>query len=287
MKIGIGLPAQLPGTTPDFVLEWARKADKGPFSCLSLIDRLVYPNYEPLIVLTAAAAVTQRVGLMTAVLLVPLRNTGILAKEVATLDVISHGRLTLGIGVGGREDDFRAAPALFRGRGKRLEEQIAVMRRIWSDQPVADDVGPIGPRPVQEGGPPLLIGGFAPVVLRRAGRLADGYLSGGTDPATVQSMYRSVADAWQASGRLGKPRLVVGSSYALGPNSQDRGASFLRDYYRFQGPGAEGMVQRLLSSPAAIRRRVQEYADIGVDELALWPTVAEPEQLDRLADVVG
>jgi hypothetical protein len=176
MNIGIGLPAQFPDAAPDSVLEWARKADRGPFSCLSLIDRLVYPNYEPLIALTAAAAVTQRVGLMTSVLLVTLRNTGLLAKEVATLDVISKGRLTLGIGAGGRVDDFRAAPAPFGGRGKRLEEQIALLRRIWSGQPVADDVGPIGPRPVQAGGPPLLIGGFAPVVLRRAGRLADGYV---------------------------------------------------------------------------------------------------------------
>ncbi len=287
MKIGIGLPAQLPGAKSDFILEWARKADRGPFSCLGLIDRLVYPNYEPLIALTAAAAVTQRVRLMTTVLLVTLRNAGILAKEVATLDVISNGRLTLGIGVGGREDDFRAAPAPFRGRGKRLEEQVAVMRRIWSGQPVADDVGPIGPRPVQEGGPALLIGGFAPVVLRRAGRLADGYLSGGADPATVQSMYRIVEEAWNASGRPGKPRLVASSSYALGLNSLNRGAPFLRDYYRFQGPGAEVMAQRMLSSPEAIRRRVQEYSDIGVDELVLWPTVADPEQLDRLAEVVG
>jgi len=100
-------------------------------------------------------------------------------------------------------------------------------------------------------------------------------------------MFRSVEAAWNASGWPGKPRLVVTSSYALGANSLDRGAPFLRDYYRFQGPGAEVMVQRLLSSPEAIRRRVQEYSDIGVDELALWPTVADPEQLDRLAEVVG
>ena len=120
MKIGIGLPGAIPGAVGKDVLEWARQADSGPFSSLSIIDRLVYPNYEPLITLAAVAGVTQRVRLMTTVLLAPMRNTAVLAKQAATLDQISQGRLTLGIAVGGREDDYRAASASFSDRGKTV-----------------------------------------------------------------------------------------------------------------------------------------------------------------------
>src|SRR5260370_2530319 len=162
MKIGIGHPATIPGAKGQLILDWARRADAGPFSSLGSLDRLVYPNYDALITLTASAAVTQRIRLMTTVLLVPLHNAGILAKQAASMDAISGGRLTLGVGVGAREDDFRAASASFHDRGKRFEAQLDTMKRVWSCQPLAEDVGPIGPAPVQPGGPELLIGGYSP-----------------------------------------------------------------------------------------------------------------------------
>src|SRR3954471_5892633 len=127
MDIGIGLPATIPGTKGSLILEWAKQADSGPFSSLGILDRLVYPNYEPLITLAAAAAVTERVRLMTTVLIAPLRGAGVLAKQAATIDALSSGRLTLGLGVGAREDDFRFAPASFHDRGRRFEEQLKLM----------------------------------------------------------------------------------------------------------------------------------------------------------------
>jgi alkanesulfonate monooxygenase SsuD/methylene tetrahydromethanopterin reductase-like flavin-dependent oxidoreductase (luciferase family) len=178
MDIAIGLPATIPGTKGSLVLEWAKRADSGPFSSLGILDRLVYPNHEPLITLAAAAAVTERVRLMTTVLLAPLRRAGVLAKQAATIDALSGGRLTLGLGVGAREDDFQFAPASFHDRGRRFEEQLELMKRVWSGQPVSDEIGPVGPPPVQAGGPELLIGGYTPVSVRRVGRWGDGFISG-------------------------------------------------------------------------------------------------------------
>jgi alkanesulfonate monooxygenase SsuD/methylene tetrahydromethanopterin reductase-like flavin-dependent oxidoreductase (luciferase family) len=152
MEIGIGLPATIPGTRGSLVLDWAGRADSGPFSSLGIIDRLVYPNYETLVTLAAAAAVTERVRLMSTVLIAPLRGAGVLAKQAASVDALSGGRLTLGLGVGAREDDFQAAPAPFHDRARRFEEQLDLMKRVWSGQPVGDGVGPIGPPPARSGG---------------------------------------------------------------------------------------------------------------------------------------
>jgi alkanesulfonate monooxygenase SsuD/methylene tetrahydromethanopterin reductase-like flavin-dependent oxidoreductase (luciferase family) len=151
MDIAIGLPATIPWTNGPLILEWAKRADTSPFSSLGILDRLVYPNYEPLITLAAAAAVTERVRLMTTVLIAPLRRAGVLAKQAATIDALSGGRLTLGLGVGAREDDFQFAPTSFHDRGRRFEEQLELMKRVWSGQPVSDEVGAVGPPPAQAG----------------------------------------------------------------------------------------------------------------------------------------
>src|SRR5215212_6776197 len=153
------------------------------FLSLRSYDRLVYPNYESLITLAAAAAVTERVRLMTTVLIAPLRGAGVLAKQAATLDALSGGRLTLGLGVGAREDDFRFAPASFHDRGRRFEEQLELMKGVWSGQPVSDEIGPVGPPPARPGGPELLIGGYTPVSIQRVGRWGDGFISGGVRDA--------------------------------------------------------------------------------------------------------
>ena len=286
MKIGIGLPATIPGVSGDVVLEWAKRGDAGPFSSFGIIDRLVYPNYEPLITLAAAAAVTKRVRLMTTILVGPLRNGGVLAKQAATLDVISGGRLTLGIAVGPREDDYHAAPASFKDRGKRFDEQLALMKRIWSGEPVGDAVGAVGPLPQQTGGPELLIGANAPAALRRVGRWADGLITPGT-PDSVSQAYAIAEESWKAEGRKGTPRLVGASYYALGPNAGDRGSTYVRDYYGFMGQASDYMVQSILTTAEAVNGAIQAFSDIGMDEFILWPTVSELEQVDRLADIVG
>ena len=288
MQIGIGLPSAIRGVESGLILDWAKRADAGPFSSLGTIDRVVYPSFEPLVSLAAVAAVTQRIGLMTTVLLAPTRNVGILAKQAATLDALSGGRLTLGLGVGRREDDFRAAPASFRTRGRRFEEQLGILRRVWAGESPVEGVGPVGPAPAQPGGPRVLIGGRAPEALDRAGRLGDGYISGGlADPSAIQQLFSTVQESWKAAGKSGRPRLVGGVYCAIGANAAERGGAYIRDYYGFQGAAADAMAKGLPSTAEAIKVLLQALADVGMDEVILWPTIAGIDQVDRLADLVG
>ena len=214
---------------------------------------------------------------------------GVLAKQAASLDAISNGRLTLGFGVGRRPDDYKAAPAQYNNRGRRLEQQIVTMKRIWSggDVDADNDVGPMGPPPVQKGGPEILIGGGTPQAIARAGRLADGFLAAGTNPSAVAEAYQTAVDAWQAEGKPGKPRLAAVCSYALGPNAADVVGGYIRHYYAFLGPVAEQMAQNAVSSTEAITGLIHDLDGIGMDELVFLPSAADMSQQDRLADVVG
>ena len=286
MDIGIGLPATIPGTSGSLVLEWAERADSGPFSSLGILDRLVYPNHEALITLAAAAGVTSRVRLMSTVLLAPLRGAGVLAKQAATIDALSGGRFTLGVGVGAREDDFQAAPASYHDRGRRFEEQLALMKRVWSGGAVSDEVGPMGPPPAQSGGPELLIGGYAPTAIGRAGRWADGFITGGVpDPEAVGQMFDIARESWREEGREGRPRLVATLYYALGPDAE-RGGDYIRDYYAYFGGAADDMARSIPSSPEAVDGLIRGFEEVGADEVMCWPTIAQLDQVDLLADLV-
>jgi hypothetical protein len=161
VDIGIGLPNTVPGTEGRSLIDWAANAEAAGFSTLGTIGRIVYPNYEELISLAAAAAVTSRIRLTTGVLLAPLySNTALFAKQAASLDRLSGGRLVLGLGLGGRDDDFTASNLPTEGKGRRLDEQLTEMKRIWSGEP-RGFAGAIGPEPVQPGGPELILGGTA------------------------------------------------------------------------------------------------------------------------------
>ena len=287
MKVGIGLPGNIPNTKGEFILEWARRADAGPFSTLGTIDRLVYDNYEPLIQLAAAAGCTSNVRLLTGVLLAPLRNPGVLAKQAATLDAISGGRLTLGVGVGRRPDDYAAAPVAYNTRGRRMEQHLAAMRRIWRGEEATDGVGPMGPTPVQQGGPEVLIGAGAPQAVRRVGKWADGFIAAAGNPAAVQELYQVAVESWEAEGRPGKPRLAGVASYALGPDAAGKVGGYIRHYYSFLGPAAEQMAQNAISSVEAVKNVIADMSSIGMDEIVFLPSVAEMDQLERLADIVG
>lgn len=305
MKVGIGLPTSIRGAQPDLVLKWAQEADAGPFSSVAVIDRVVYPSYEPLIALAAVTGVTQRVRLMTSILQAPLRNATLLAKQAASLDALSRGRLTLGLAVGGRADDFRAVSARFEDRGRRLDDQLAVLKRIWSGQPLGDGVGPIGPTPASPGGPELLFGGYLPAAIRRVGRWGDGYLHEGP-PAEAAELYRVAEESWKAAGREGRPRFVGAFYFGLGPNAREKAGAALGDYYAFalrplprqasaslrrlaalRAPTVDEIIQSAPSTPEAVLEVLRGCLDVGMDEVIALPGIAELDQVDRLAEVVN
>ena len=287
MKVALALPAGLPGVSGPLLLDWAQRTEAGPFSSIAAIDRLVYPNWEPLVALSAAAVVTQRVRLMTSLVIAPLRDTALLAKQAATLDVLSGGRMSLGLGVGRRGDDFAAAGRPMPNRGRWFEGQLASMRRIWSGQSPEDGWGPVGPEPVQPGGPEILIGGSAPTAVRRAGRLADGYLGSG-DPAAAAKQFQVVTEEWRKRDRPGSPRLLATSGIALGPDAAQRGADQVRHYNAIYGAEvAERAVQGLITTEESLRDLLKRFQDIGLDELVFVPRVPDLDLVDRIAQVVG
>ena len=262
MDVGVGLPATHPGVSGPEILGWAARVDAGPFSSVAIVDRLVYHNYESLVTLAACAAQTKRVRLTTAILLAPLRNAGVLAKEAATIDAISGGRLTLGLGVGSREDDFIAAPAEIRGRGRRIEE---------TDH--AHEAGLVGARRCPPTSDPSARRRRVPVgrSCSSAGARMPQYGAPGawptaTSPApTSRPMCRRSTRSSKRSGRpRASPAVLVSwgpSSSPLGPRAAEGAAEYITSYYAWRGPAAEQLVQSVpphrrcrARRPAGLRR---------------------------------
>jgi alkanesulfonate monooxygenase SsuD/methylene tetrahydromethanopterin reductase-like flavin-dependent oxidoreductase (luciferase family) len=279
MEIGIGLPATIPGVEGADLIEWARRAEARGFSSLAAIDRLVYGNYEPLIALAAAAAVTQRIGLTTAIMIAPYRlNATLVAKQAATIDRLSGGRLTLGTAVGGREDDFEASGADFHRRGAIFEQMLERWAQVWSGEA-------IGPKP-PNGRPGLLIGGTADVAFERAARHGDGWIMGGGTPDQFSAAVEKLNVAWHTAGRNGTPRTAALAYFALGDGAQQAADSYLKNYYAFLGEYADLIASGAATDADTVRGYVQAFAAAGCDELILFPCRTDPDEVDRLADLV-
>jgi alkanesulfonate monooxygenase SsuD/methylene tetrahydromethanopterin reductase-like flavin-dependent oxidoreductase (luciferase family) len=280
MQVGVGLPSTVPGTQGQLIIEWACRADKGPFSSLGVLDRMVYDSYDPLITLGVVAGITHRVKLATTIVIGPLHNTALLAKTAASLDALTGGRLVLGLAVGARKEDYAAAGIDYRGRGKRLSEQLSSLRSLWEENH-------IGPKSVRSNGPDLLVGGLSDQGYARMVRYTNGYVHGGGPPRAFARAADKAYAAWSDAGRPGKPQLWAQGYFALGDDAlKETGYRYLRDYYTFTGPFAERIASGLLTSPQAVAQFMRGYQDAGCDELVLFPTVADLSQLDRLAEIL-
>jgi probable F420-dependent oxidoreductase len=220
MQIGFGAPVSGAWATPDNLASFAARAEQAGYASLWTFQRLIVPEgsamepvyhsvLDPMVTLGYAAAVTSRIRLGVAVLNVPYVSPAIVAKQAATLDVLSGGRLDLGLGVGWMPEEFTVTGASMARRGARASEFIAVLRHLWADQ-VAEFSGEFytvpaartAPRPVQRPGPPVILGGLVPQALERAGRLADGWVtSSRTDLSRIGEGIGVIRDAAQQAGR--------------------------------------------------------------------------------------
>jgi alkanesulfonate monooxygenase SsuD/methylene tetrahydromethanopterin reductase-like flavin-dependent oxidoreductase (luciferase family) len=285
MKIGIGLPNTIPGTPGAVLVEWATRAEARGFSTLATIDRIVYPSYESLVALAAAGAVTERIELFTNILLGPTRNSVLLAKEAASVDQLSGGRLTLGLAVGNRPDDYEVAGQPFESRGRRFDQQLQTLQDAWSGKPVGGADKPIGPRPVRDEGIPIIIGGNFPGCFDRIVKWGAGWTAGGGSPEQAGPFAQQVREAWTAAGKEGQPRIFALSYFSMGPDVETSKRSIL-DYYGYLGGFEKDFAEYLPRGAGAIRETVKKFEDAGVDEFILDPTIPDLAEVDLLADVV-
>lgn len=288
----MNLPVMVPGLDRPTVLEWCRRIDAGPFSTLAVGERITFPNPEALVTMSVAAAATERVRLAFTVLVSPLHAPLVLAKQLATLDVLSGGRLIVGLGVGAREDDYRAAGAAFDGkRLGRLEADAALLRRVWSGERVVEGADPIEPPPIQSGGPALWAGALLPQSIRRAARWADGICGFSFAPSAdeVAMQFDGARAAWRESNRESPPRLVTSFWFALGPDADQQMDTYLRRYLGFFGDYDAEQLRAMcqVRSARALADAVRMVADLGADELLLVPTTSEPDELSRLEDALA
>jgi alkanesulfonate monooxygenase SsuD/methylene tetrahydromethanopterin reductase-like flavin-dependent oxidoreductase (luciferase family) len=284
MDVGIGLPSTAPGVKGDQLVEFARRGEVKGFASLNTLDRLIYPGLEPLVALSAAAAITERIALRTTVLLAPYRANGaLLAKEAASVHVVSGGRLTLGLGLGWREDDYEASGVPWSERGRRLDDMLAEIERVWSghEYGLAGGIGP----DVSSHPPKLLLGGSVDASFKRAARYGIGWIQGGGTADQFADRKAKLEAAWKEAGREGEPFAAALTYFSLGGNAEQDAKAYLGRYYAARGEEAANQTVASAAKDAdAVRSYIQAFADAGCDELLFFPCSADPDQVDRLAD---
>ena len=281
MDVGIGLPNAVRGVQRDGIVDWAQRAEAAGFSTLGTIDRIAYPNWESLTVLAAAAAVTERIGLMTDILISPLRtNWALYAKQAATIDNLSGGRLTLGLAVGGREDDYEASRVDFEGRGKQFDAQLEELTSLWGGDQV-------GPAPVDGKRPKILIGGSAKPAFRRAAQYADGWTMGGGTPDDFKQGLAALKEAFESAGRDETPRTSALFYFSLGDDAQKNAEENIGDYYSFLGDYASQVVDSAAKDADTLKGYFSAFEEAGADEVVCFPASSDPAQVELLAEAAG
>ena len=292
LSFGLVVPQAAAGGIADPSAVWdlvaAADAPEGsPLGHLWVSDHLLWwrPMYEALTLLAAIGARTSRVRIGTGVLLLALRPPVLAAKALASIDRLSGGRLTVGVGVGGEyAPEWEAAGVDRRGRGRRTEEMIRTLRRLWDGDPVD-----LQPKPVHP--PPVWIGGRSEVALRRAGRLGDGWMGLFTTPDRYAVQLATVREAAERAGR--DPAAIVPSLYLWtcirdsAAEARAAAESLLPSFYRVPFEKLERYV--VMGTPERCAEAFSAFAAAGVRHVAVAPVVDEvsAEPVDRLARVAS
>jgi len=298
MKVGMTLPVMEPDLWErgaETLEQWSRAIDEGPFASLCFGERMAFDNPDATTLLGAVAAWTRRVRVITTVVVPQLHAPVPLAKALATADQLCGGRLSVGLGVGGREEDYRAASAdLSQQTMAGMAERVAVMRRVWSGEKVTEAVRPVGPPPVQPGGPELLVGTMGPKTVRHAAAWADG-LAGVTldlDPAATGELFDLAREAWSDAGKP-PPRLATSFWFALDDgdgSAREQVHRHLRHYMNWLPVAlvdAMAPTTGFAGTETELRDLLDRFADVGADEVHLIPTGSDVAQVRRVADLLG
>ena len=287
MKLGIGLPTILvPELNRGLFLDWARAADDAGFHVFGTIDKPNYDGWDNMVALAAAAAVTERVRLATTIYQLPNRNEIQVAKQAATIDRLSGGRLDLGVAIGAREDDYQVlgARSRFGKRGKRIETQIRKIRRTWrAAKRGAPDNPVLGPAPMQKPLPPIWLGGRSEAAIARAVELGDGIIYGAIGPSGAAEVTPRVRQMVADAGK--KTYTIVQLAYcaiAEDPaDALDRGGRYLTRYY---GPSVDPESKMHAGSIDMLAQTVKAYEAAGVDVLILFPLIPDVKQVHMIGE---
>ncbi len=294
MKIGMTLPVTEPGWSRDILLQWAEKIDTGPFSSLALGERIFFPSPELMTTLGACAVLTRRVKLVTTVVILPMHNPVLTAKQLATVDVLSEGRLVVGVGTGGRAEDYLATGAdLSQKRIAVMASHVQTMREIWRGEYQQEGaLRPVEPLPVQKNGPPVLAGVMGPKGLASAAQWADG-VTGMSVAATADDAGKAMQmanDAWQQAGHTAAPHFNSAFWFATGDNADKQMHTHLTRYFNWLDEGSRDAMAKhagFKGSVSDLTERLKAFADTGMDEVLLIPTSIDPAEVDRAADAIA
>lgn len=285
MKLGIGLPNTLYQADRRLMLESARMADQAGFHALGTIDRPAYDGWEPLITLAGVAAVTERIRLATTIMHLPNRNEILTAKHVATLDVLSEGRVDLGIAVGWSQEDYELLDADFTTRGDRCAEQVERMREFWVNARASTREKHVpGPAPVQDP-PPIWMGGGSPPAMARAIEHGDGFIFGGSGAAVAAEFTPQIRERAAAAGKPDFP--VAGLAYVAVGDDPAKALELAAPHFnRYYGGGIDPAKAIIAGPPEAIAEALQPFAEAGLDLFYLFAELPDPEQVARLGEGV-
>lgn len=294
MQIGMTMPVMEPNLDRALLKSWAQAIDDGPFSSLCWGERIAFDNPDSLTLLGALAAWTDRVQLVTTVIVPQLHDPVMCAKALATGDVLSGGRLTVGIGVGGRHEDYHAVgadPATQTMRG--MAERVEIMRRVWAGEKITESVLPVGPPPARPGGPSLLVGTIGPKTLRSAASWADGLAGITMDLDTVKQaeLFDVARDAWAQADKP-KPHLATSFWFALGPadRAREQIRTHLLRYMNWIPPKCVDAIAPTTGwsgSPDELAATLRRFQEIGTDEIHLIPTSSDLDQVRQAAEVIA
>lgn len=290
MKVGLAIPQMARDLDRARVRGWCSAADEGPFSSISAGERITFRNLEGLTLCAVAAGLTERVRVMTNVVVLPWHSPALIAKQLATIDVVSGGRLDVAVGVGGRWQDYAALGSSFERRHQRLDDAVHELRRLWTGGEAADGEK-VGPEPVQAGGPPLYGSAMGPKSMARVAKWASG-VSGFTllaDVSEAARQFRAAESAWAEVGRLDRPTHLTGSFVSLGRNAKETLENFAYEYLEVFSPDfARQLSQSMrLHSQDALAELLRSLHSEGADEFTVVPAHSDPAMARDIADVVN